>query len=213
MLLILLLSTHVISLKRNLPRWGWTFSRCDLTCIESAGWRQSGVAQSTLADCLASWETEDNYFFLISSAKWPYIFTHRAHNAATTTRHLSTQQQRGQRLFGAILDGLYLAKVFSMLALTDEDTGCVSYRDDMNLLCWAPPDSPQARHCNLCLYASNPLLISATLSILCVCFLLYLLTVLNKPRRSAEAAIFPPLARSHTRMYSTCCFQWPAGEP
>lgn len=89
-----------------------------------------------------------------------------------------------------------------MLALTEEDTGCVSYRDDMNLLCWTPPDTPQARHCSRSLYASNPLLVSATLSNLCVCFLLYLLTVFSKPRRSAQAAILPAPARSHTRMYS-----------
>lgn len=71
-----------------------------------------------------------------------------------------------------------------------------SYRDDMNLLSWTPPDSPQARHCSCGLLTSNTLLLSTTLSILCVCFLLYLLTALNKPRRSAQAAIFPALARS-----------------
>lgn len=89
-----------------------------------------------------------------------------------------------KRLF---LGSMWKAKLrldFSMLALV-----CSSYRDDINLRCWAPLSSPQARHCNRGLYASSPLLVSLTLSILWVCFLLYLLTLLNKPRRRAQAAI------------------------
>ena len=127
----------------------------------------------------------------ISDSKCQLVFLRRARRAGCTSRPLPTPQQRGQYLHGAILKSSYSAKVFSMLAWTEGNTGCVSYRDDMNLLCWTPPGRPQARHCSRGLYASNPPLVSATLSILCVCFLLYLLTVLRKPRRSAEAAIFP----------------------
>ena len=106
---------------------------------------------------------------------------------------LNIKLQPGSFFRGAILKTWYLAKVFSMLASAGEDTSCVSHRVDMNLTSGAPPVSPQLRHCGRCLNASKPLLLSATLSILWVCFLLYLLTVLHKPRRSAEAAIFPAL--------------------
>lgn len=155
-----------------------------------------------LVTLLASEEQRATVLFSFSAAKCQLMFPHHAPNTVTTSRHLSPQQQRGQCLYGAILKGSYLAKVFSMLARAGEDTGCVSYRDDMNLLGWTAPGSPQARHCNRGLFTSNPPLLSTTLSILCVCLLLYLLTVLNKPRRNAQAAIFPVLARSQTRINS-----------
>lgn len=84
------------------------------------------------------------------------------------------------------LDGpSYSLSCVYVLALT------VSYRDDINLFCWTPPSSPQARHCNRGLYTSKLMLMSVTLSILWECFLLYLLTPLSSPLRSAQAAIFP----------------------
>lgn len=66
----------------------------------------------------------------------------------------------------------------------------MSYRDDMNLLSFTPPDSPHAWHCKNGRVASKTLWLSTMLSTLCVCLLLYLLTALSKPRRSAQAAIF-----------------------
>lgn len=104
---------------------------------------------------------------------------------------------------GATRNITFSATHFSMLASTWGAQRCVPYRDDMNLLCWTPPASPQARHGNRGLFNSNTplLLLSTTLSILCVCFLLYLLTEFNRPRRNAQAAIFPALARVHTRVY------------
>lgn len=156
-----------------------------------------------LASCLASWQSaEGNCTFstfgcwLLSNVDDCTLVRHRLESSVHSTI-------RGPVALRCQLEEfvLKLAKVFSIVALVGEDTGCVSYRDDMNLRCWTPLASPQARHCNRGLFTSNTLLLSRTLSNLCVGFLLYLLTVLNKPRRNAHAAIFPGLTDfTHTHL-------------
>lgn len=152
-----------------------------------------------LVTLLANEQQRATVLFSFSAAKCQHTIAQHAHHAGIVSGD-NFAQQRGQYISGAILKSSCLAKVFSMLAVTGEDTGCVSYRDDMNLLCWTPPASPQAWHCNRGLFTSNTLLLSTTLNIRCACLLLYLLTVLNKPRRNAQAAIFPALARLHTHI-------------
>lgn len=74
-----------------------------------------------------------------------------------------------------------------------------TYRDDINLVCWKF-NKPQDEHGKRSLFSSSPLLYSITLNILCTRFLLYLLTVDQRPRRIAHAAIFPLVAQClHTQ--------------